>query len=221
MPAYLVTWNPSNWDWTDLHESVTRVASGIAQSTRWSIGARKSLPLGSRMFLMRLGVDPKGIIASGTSVSVPYEAPHWDAVRAAAGDTAQYTDIVLDVLLDPTAVAPLDPRQSSDATLSDWNWTPQGSGVEIPDDVAIALMNVWQNHHGVTIAELGLADVELSAVEGVERMRLVRHRSRERSLRKAKIAAQQAQDGGKLRCVVPRCGFDFHERYGQLGKDYA
>ena len=53
--------------------------------------------------------------------------------------------------------------------------------------------------------------------EGELRKMVILHRKRERSLRNAKII----DHGLPLRCEVPRCGFDFRDRYGALGKGYA
>ena len=50
-------------------------------------------------------------------------------------------------------------------------------------------------------------------------MRLVKHRSRERGLRRAKLDA--ASGNGHLVCEVPGCGFDFEERCRALGRGYA
>jgi HNH endonuclease len=59
-----------------------------------------------------------------------------------------------------------------------------------------------------------------SAMEGKVKMVLVRQRSREARLRDAKINQSMTTDG-RLVCEVPRCGFDFLERYGELGRGYA
>lgn len=55
--------------------------------------------------------------------------------------------------------------------------------------------------------------------EGEPRYRFVLHRTRERKARLAKLRA--AIKKGPLRCEVPKCGFDFSEKYGQLGHEYA
>jgi predicted HNH restriction endonuclease len=65
------------------------------------------------------------------------------------------------------------------------------------------------------------ADVELAALEGAERMALVRHRKREQFLRDAKVAEARKLGNGRLKCEVPGCGFDFEAAYGELGRDYA
>jgi predicted HNH restriction endonuclease len=62
----------------------------------------------------------------------------------------------------------------------------------------------------------------LEALEGEEWESLVRHRKREWRLRYAKIAeALEEPADGRLRCQVPRCGFDFEAVYGATGAGYA
>ncbi len=63
------------------------------------------------------------------------------------------------------------------------------------------------------------ADVELSFFEGRQRRQFVSHRNREAALRRAKI--KEAISAGRLTCEVPNCGFDFEERYGEIGQGYA
>ena len=63
-------------------------------------------------------------------------------------------------------------------------------------------------------------DLELSGFEGAQRVRFVIHRRREGELRRRKIEEAMLKTG-KLICEVPKCGFDFERRYGDLGKGYA
>ena len=51
-------------------------------------------------------------------------------------------------------------------------------------------------------------DLELAALEGAERLTLVRHRKREQSLRDAKVVEARKSGEGRLKCEVPGCGFD-------------
>jgi len=61
-----------------------------------------------------------------------------------------------------------------------------------------------------------------SGAEGHWVLRLVKHRSRERSLRRAKIvAALSASAEHRLTCEVPGCQFDFAATYGLLGREFA
>lgn len=61
---------------------------------------------------------------------------------------------------------------------------------------------------------------EPKGTEGTITKRLINHRKRETKLRRAKIGNVMASTG-HLRCEVPGCGFEFKERYGELGKEFA
>jgi len=50
---------------------------------------------------------------------------------------------------------------------------------------------------------------------------MIRHRRREGALRDAKIMDGLKRGNGRLKCEVPRCGFDFIDVYGVLGSGYA
>lgn len=65
-------------------------------------------------------------------------------------------------------------------------------------------------------------DLELEAFpEGELRWLFVKHRSRENRLREKKLATSKKENGGRLICEVPGCGFDFHSKYGDIGEGYA
>jgi 5-methylcytosine-specific restriction enzyme A len=71
-----------------------------------------------------------------------------------------------------------------------------------------------------TSKTISAEDVELSGFEGKSRPRFVLHRRREGAMRRAKIA-EALSKSGRLVCEVPKCEFDFAQRYGELGKGYA
>jgi 5-methylcytosine-specific restriction enzyme A len=79
----------------------------------------------------------------------------------------------------------------------------------------------WAEHVGITSLATVTIDTELVAMEGFERIALVRHRKREQLLRDAKILEAKRLRGGKLQCEVLKCGFNFEAIYGELGLDYA
>ncbi len=62
---------------------------------------------------------------------------------------------------------------------------------------------------------------EMAAFEGKLRQQFIKHRSREAKKRQEKIDQTLKDKGGKLRCEVPGCGFDFQKVYGKLGKGFA
>ncbi len=78
------------------------------------------------------------------------------------------------------------------------------------------------NRHALPVAsDVDADDAELSAFEGAARKRFVMHRHREGRLRAAKLAQVMQENGGRLVCQVPNCGFDFAERYGAIGEGFA
>jgi 5-methylcytosine-specific restriction protein A len=143
MATYLLTWNPTGFDWKDLQLDVAEVRTKGWCPGRWSCGSTRRIRPGDRLFLMRLGQEPRGIIGSGTAVSSPYEYEHWDA--ESTSDTALYVDLRFDTLID---------TESQPEAMLDWQtlrneiplphrWTPQGSGVEIPPLEAARLEELW------------------------------------------------------------------------------
>jgi 5-methylcytosine-specific restriction enzyme A len=56
------------------------------------------MPRGSRVFLMRLGEEPKGLVGSGWTTSTPKKRLHWDPDRAANGDKIWSVDFDFDLL---------------------------------------------------------------------------------------------------------------------------
>jgi Predicted restriction endonuclease len=213
-----LTWNPDNWEWAQLPGLVARVGSGETVEERWSSGNTKTIPLGSRVFLLKQGHEPRGIMASGWTTEPVEEYPHWDSSRASRGDLANYVGFAFELLLDPAKDDLLDPRDFAPGAAANVYWAPPASGTSIPSTAAAELELLWSAHANGTVM-LGNADTQLSALEGETVYRMIRHRSRERALRNAKIRA--ALEHGSLACEVPGCGFDFQQRYGQLGKGYA
>lgn len=219
MPStYLLTWNPNRWAWDTLPVDARRSAEGDVVKERWSSGNTKRIVPGDRLFLMRLGQEPRGIVASGWAISEPKPGPHWDVERAAMGDTALYVDAEFERVLDPDVDTPLAHRELEER-FPNFHWSPQASGIEIPSDVAALLEEAWGDRLGE--GALGRTeDPEFSAYEGQLRLLVVRHRRREQRIRTAKIEATLAA-AGRLACEVPGCGFDFERRYGADGRGFA
>lgn len=222
MPAYLLTWNPKNWLWADLPGIASRLTDGVPVEQRWSCGNSRAIPVGSRVFLLRQGVEPKGVVASGWVTRAPFTAPHWDPDRAARGGQAHFIMFAADALLVPEASAPLDLRGYTSGPLTQVQIDAPASGNSIPETVALALSEAWSEHLGVEDQPLGGGDPELGAMEGAQRRRFVSHRARERALRDARLAqARAASPDGSIRCEVPGCNFDFEAVYGSAGAGFA
>ncbi len=72
---YLFTWNPTRWDWNYL-QSIAEVKENGYCTGRWSCGVTKKIKTGDRAFLIKLGEEPRGIVASGWVTSDIYEDKH-------------------------------------------------------------------------------------------------------------------------------------------------
>ena len=217
MRTFLITWNPKAWRWSNLSRQAVAVQSGEIVKDRWSCGNRKDIEPGDRLFLLKQGAEPRGIIASGWAISKVFRAAHWDPHRASIGHETNYVRLRFDRLIDPDLGEVL-PRSSLDTGLmAHVNWNTQSSGIIIDNGAASEVETAWARHLGAAPD----VDEEVSAHEGSLRQRLVAHRGRERRLRQAKMTAALKENRGHLVCEVPGCGFDFLKVYGSLGRGYA
>lgn len=221
MKTFLLTWNPKRWHWDELPKEANDTAAGKSVLGQWSCGSTKQIQIGDRVFLVRLGEEPKGIIASGWATTIPFEAEHWDETKAGLSTKALYIKCEWERILDPNVDSPVLLSALRTGALTQMHWTPQGSGTTIPTSSATELEKLWAAHLGASSLGAVYADEEMAAVEGALRVALVRHRRREQKLREAKIAQASKSGAGHLRCEVPGCGFDFLEAYGEIGRDYA
>lgn len=149
MAAYLLAWNPKRWGWPGYEELRRQVAAGQPQPYSWGCGHSRRPQPGDRVFLIRLGVPPRGIVAAGRVVGEPYATAPFDAEKAAAGQHMMALDFELDAMarLDAAELLPLGLLKSH-ATLGAMHWETRLSGVRIPDAVAEALEEVWAERVG-------------------------------------------------------------------------
>jgi 5-methylcytosine-specific restriction enzyme A len=214
--TYLLTWNPARASWDSLLRDATRSQLGELVEMRWSSGNTKRIVPGDRLFLMRVGVEPRGIVASGWAREAPAYGLHWEAARADDGDKTLYVTVEFERILDCDQSLPLSLDYLKEQ-LPPFNWTPQSSGLQILPTVALHLEKAWMEHVERVPVE---ASEDISALEGQPEIRYVRHRRRERYIRDAKIAEVLAS-GKRLTCEVPGCGFDFEARYGTGARGLA
>ncbi|MGL5469176.1 MAG: hypothetical protein ACRDCT_13470, partial [Shewanella sp.] len=71
MNSYLFTWNPQKWAWYDLKEAIVSVNTDGCYQEIWSSGKRKQIEVGEKFYMMRLGLEPKGIIGCGYVLTKP------------------------------------------------------------------------------------------------------------------------------------------------------
>jgi len=101
MATYLLTWNPQKWTWEDLQDCIDETAKKGFIKFRWSCGNSKRIVKGDRVFLLRQGVEPRGIVASGWAASKSFEEIHWREEKALKERTTRYVKVRWEVLLNP------------------------------------------------------------------------------------------------------------------------
>lgn len=207
MSAYLYTWNPKRWHWADQAEAIYRINNGDSYDIYWSCGNTKKIVVGDTFFLMRLGVEPKGIIGCGYVSSSPYPLRHWDEVKAAEGKVALRTDLLFKSLSEEPIVslAILQER------FPDFKWTPEGGGLTIPDRIANEIFPEIQGSTSFGFAPESPAAVRLYA-EG--KVKTVTTKTYDRS----PYARQACIEHYGYNCVV--CKFNFEKAYGDIGRGY-
>jgi 5-methylcytosine-specific restriction protein A len=143
--TFILTWNPDNWHWTDLAAASEQTERGTAYHTRWSTGNTRRIQPGDRLFLLKQGQQPRGVIAAGWATSDVYSAPHWNPQRAEQGEEALRVDVDFARILDPQRFQPLATDTLS-GRLASVHWAMPASGFELPADAAQQLETAWEEH---------------------------------------------------------------------------
>ena len=149
MSALIICWNRDKWDgWDTPYEAIAAAMHDRAfrYVCRWSVGARREVPLGADAWLLRQG-RIRGLIGHGRVLSEPFEDAHFTD----PGRTRRYVLVEFDTLLEESDVVPADVLQ---AVVPQVAWAYQfQSGNSVPIDAESRLHELW-------------ADVTGRAVEG-------------------------------------------------------
>jgi len=136
MKAYLFGWNPLKFEWAGLDDDIKTLAATGKYEDNWSAASHKTIQPGDRAYIVRVGVEPKGIFASGTISSAPYLAFR-------KGRHYYRVNILLDVLLNPDKEPILALAILKTGNLAAQTWTPQASGISIRPQLVDELEGVW------------------------------------------------------------------------------
>lgn len=210
MTTYLLTWNPNRWTWPDLTRAVYRVREEGSALRRWSCGNTRKIAVDDRVFLLRQGVEPRGIIASGTVIEPPYEDLHWDVTGS---KPALYVDVKFDALLDPESDDILPRELLGEPPFSDMHWNAQSSGTTIPVNVARALEEVWSELLDGLLAKPPTTPGPARLYEGTAYAVTLTSYERNRQARQECIAYYGAS------CFL--CKLNFGNVYGPAGEGYV
>jgi 5-methylcytosine-specific restriction protein A len=210
MPTYLLTWNPKHWGWDDFDKEYIKTRERGFYDSRWSCGVTKRIKEGDRVFLLRQGREPKGILAAGHVTVGPFREAHFTDL----GKTALYIRARFDTLLRPETE--ILPRRSLDiGHLKDVNWGTQASGMSIPPPAAEELEFLWRSH----LDSLGLHNFS-SADE------VTGEKYSEGSIKRITVNAYERDPRARAACIAHHgtnccvCGFSFGSTFGDVGEGF-
>lgn len=207
MNTFLYTWNPKRWYWSDLQNAIYEVNNGELYDMCWSCGNTKRISIGDFFFLIRLGEEPKGIIGCGYITSQTYSSEHWDEEKSKEGKEALRTDLLFKALSEE----PIFPLSYLKNYYPNYNWTPQSSGLSIPELIASDLFLKVQEKYEYSFTPVTNEEIRFYT-EG--KVREITSKTYDRSA----LARQVCIEYHGYDCAV--CGFNFEEFYGLIGINY-
>lgn len=141
MNTYLVAWSAKKYPWNELEDDVADILEQGHKVLSWGCGNTRSIREGDRIFLMKLGSEPKGLMGVGHATGPPYQGKHWGGT----GRPALYIDVDFEILINPEKEAILTLDILKTGNLEKQNWTPQSSGITIKPEIAEELEGVWMD----------------------------------------------------------------------------
>ena len=142
--AWLLTWNPKNWNWDDYAAGLEAARSGEQYEVTWSC-SNSHVEVGDQVYLMLLGDSKvKGIIAAGQSTSKVFEVPHWDPEKAKTGKKTNSIRVSFDKILDFRTDMILGLSVLQDAFPTQ-KWDSQSSGIAIKEEAVPGLRKMWED----------------------------------------------------------------------------
>lgn len=217
MDAYLLTWNPNAFGWGDFSEELEIFCEQGYLEGRWSTGNTKRIKKGNRLFMLRQGEEPRGIIGSGYATSKGFTDKHWDD----KSKTANYVKFRLDILVDYENTKGILSRGTLLKQLPMVHWDTPASGMSVPPKSLPILERLWstinpqQKKSTVEQEDEFLSEEVVSNASYPEgASRIVQINAYERNTEARRLCIKK----WGTRCHV--CSFSFPEKYGPLGEQF-
>lgn len=139
--SFLLTWNPQKYNWVDLQNDIEQLEEVGYVEKRWSCGNTKKIKQRNKIYLMKVGKGPNGIMGSGYTTTSSYSDQHWDGTE---GKITNYINVKFDELINcdnynifnKEKLANIDPKNIQ-------QWFPQNSGISLNTEVSINLEKEW------------------------------------------------------------------------------
>ena len=128
--ALLLSWNPENLDW-NYKEAYLKVKNGEKYEIDWRTSRKNGVEEKTEVFLIKIGEEPKGIIAHGHVTEEPY-----------LEDERYYINVEFDKILDYENEEILK-QEDLMLKFPEQKWSPQASGIEIKETILPELKEMW------------------------------------------------------------------------------
>jgi len=144
MPTYLLKWDATRWDWRNLRDQAEAVLAGTPVLRVWPCGTSRRIFPGDRVFLLRSGREPRGIVASGTVTRGSFDAPNNEYQDGNRSRGSLCVEVKFDVIVEPRQDCGITRTALGHGVLAGFNWDVAASGTVLPDPVAEGLESVWR-----------------------------------------------------------------------------
>lgn len=141
--AWLLSWNPTRWDWIDYEDACEDTKYGETYPIDWAC-ISKQPAIGDEIFLIKLGPEPRGIIGHGYVTEESHTAGHFDWEKEEKGDQSKYIGVEFNRILDYNS-EPILLQSDLKVQFPNQQWSPQASGIEIKKEVAPDVINLWSD----------------------------------------------------------------------------
>ena len=142
--TWLLTWNPKRYQDRDPQYSLAELENDLSQLgysiSKWSCGVTTSIKPGDQVYLIRLGEEPRGIVASGRALSGVFTGTHWDEEKRVRGVQAKRIYVKFDdIRLRNGVIFSIELLKLQFPSV---HWSAQASGRSIPVEVAQELQKL-------------------------------------------------------------------------------
>lgn len=161
MTSYLLTWNPKLFSL----EEEGRLKYKAGDEIRWSCSSKKPQE-GDRVYLIRIGEEPRGIVASGIVTQPVFSDSDWKDPEK----QRSYIKFRIEDLRIACNEGSL-PMLLLERQFSEQQWSPLSSGIAISSDYTTKLESLWDSSkgkHGVEILLRWALDVSGGAKKWIE-----------------------------------------------------
>ena len=174
VPANLFVWDPRAYSFPKLEEYAETIERQGFCDFSWSTGNTPTISPGGKVFLVKRDDEPRGLAAVGEVQGTVTEAPHWDPVKAASGETSFLTNVRWKAL----SREPFLNQARLEIELGSFSsWLREPAGTMLPIDVTQRLEELWprawaeylQDRHAVPAVDSRNWIARLDADRGVKR----------------------------------------------------